>query len=91
MEIFSKCDVKFIIKINTIIVFGYKKICILAYNCENIFDLNVFVILDQKDVYRYPVVTSQEIGYWRKNEPIPINEPWAVVPRRVFRKSEMTR
>jgi hypothetical protein len=40
--------------------------------------------------YTRSLVTSQEISWWTKDNPIQENLPWTQVEKRVFPKSEMT-
>lgn len=46
---------------------------------------------DNAQTYRWPPVTSGQVGIWRKDEPLKQNEPWTYVPRHVHMNSEMTR
>jgi hypothetical protein len=41
-------------------------------------------------MYQKPLTTSQECGWYTKDEPLKQNLKWAIVERRVFPKSEMT-
>lgn len=43
------------------------------------------------EIYRRPVITSADIARWRKDEPLPVKEPWTHVKRRAHVNSEMTR
>ena len=43
------------------------------------------------DIYRIPLGTSQQYGWWRTREPLRQNEPWSYVKRHVHVNSEMTR
>jgi hypothetical protein len=46
---------------------------------------------ENTDIYRRPLTTSADIGLWRKDEPLVVNEPWSYVKRHAHLKSEMTR
>ncbi|KAJ8307054.1 hypothetical protein KUTeg_015138 [Tegillarca granosa] len=43
------------------------------------------------ELYRIPITTSFKYGWWTKQEPIKVNEPWSYVKRHVHLNSEMTR
>ena len=43
------------------------------------------------ELYRYPVLTSHEIGRWRSREPLAKCEPWTQGPRFIYSESEMTK
>lgn len=43
------------------------------------------------EIYRFPVQTSRQVGWWSKEEPLRRNQPWTYVPRHVHVNSEMTR
>lgn len=43
------------------------------------------------DIYRFPVATSNMYGWWKRDEPLKIREPWSYVPRHKHVNSEMTR
>jgi len=51
--------------------------------------INLF--LEQYELYKYPVTTSQGCGWWSQHEPLKRNMSWAYVPRQVKINSEMTR
>ena len=50
-----------------------------------------YSISEPIQIYKDPLLTSHEVSDWRKDEPLPVNEPWFHVPRRMHRNSEMTR
>ncbi|XP_061172950.1 sperm microtubule inner protein 11-like [Saccostrea echinata] len=43
------------------------------------------------EIYRFPLHTSREVGWWTKEAPLKKNQPWTYVPRHVHVNSEMTR
>lgn len=49
------------------------------------------IILEPFEIYRFPVQTSRQVGWWSKEEPLRKNQPWTYVPRHVHVNSEMTR
>ncbi|KAL5010424.1 hypothetical protein ScPMuIL_012729 [Solemya velum] len=42
-------------------------------------------------IFRYPLATSKNYGWWTVYNPLKTTQPWAYVPRRVKINSEMTR
>lgn len=49
------------------------------------------IISEPFEIYRFPVQTSRQVGWWSKEEPLRKNQPWTYVPRHVHVNSEMTR
>lgn len=49
------------------------------------------IISEPFEIYRFPVQTSRQVGWWSKEEPLKKNQPWTYVPRHVHVNSEMTR
>ncbi|XP_064644781.1 sperm microtubule inner protein 11-like [Lineus longissimus] len=43
------------------------------------------------ELYRGRATTSQQYGWWMKEDPIHVNRPWTHVPRKTHQNSEMTR
>ncbi|KAK3106412.1 hypothetical protein FSP39_019441 [Pinctada imbricata] len=43
------------------------------------------------EIYRFPLSTTQNVGWWTHKEPLKKNEPWTHVHRHVHINSEMTR
>uniref|UniRef100_A0A0B7A3J8 Uncharacterized protein n=2 Tax=Arion vulgaris TaxID=1028688 RepID=A0A0B7A3J8_9EUPU len=46
---------------------------------------------DLCQIYTRPATTAQCIGWWTKDEPLQVNQPWAYVPRKPKFRSEMSR
>ncbi|CAF0887481.1 unnamed protein product [Rotaria sordida] len=42
-------------------------------------------------ITRQPLTAAQDIGWWTKDEPLKINEPWTYEKHHVHAQSEMTR
>jgi hypothetical protein len=55
--------------------------------------LNAFLIVftEPFQVYRFPLHTSRQVGWWTHEEPLKKSQPWTHVPRHVHINSEMTR
>lgn len=43
------------------------------------------------ELYRIPLTTSSQLGWWRTDEPLRERQPWTYVKRNVSVNSEMTR